>query len=375
VRVLLDVSAVPDQPVGAGVYTIALARGLGARHDLDLHLVARRRDDTRWAALAPSATVHAVAPDRRPTRLAWEQGRAAALADDVRADVWHGPHYTMPLRSSVPTVVTVHDLTFFDHPEWHERTKVVYFRRMIAAAARRASVLVCVSEYTAGRLRARLTPEHDVVVIPHGVDATHFSPTPASGDLDRLAAHGVSPPYIAFAGTIEPRKNVPALVRAFSRIAVDRPELRLVLAGRAGWGVDATNAAVTASGAAARIVRPGYLDTATIAALFRHAAVVAYPSFEEGFGLPALEALASGAPLVTTASSALGEVAGDTALLVPPGDDTALANALASVLDDRALADRLRAAGPARAMTFTWDRSIAAHVDAYGRAVAGALTR
>ena len=352
------------------MYTIALARGLGAHDDIELHVLARRTDEARWHELAPGAVVHARVPRRRPLRLLWEQSGAAAVARAVQPDVWHGPHYTLPLRVPVPTVVTVHDLTFFDHPEWHERAKVAFFRRMIAAAARRATVLVCVSEYTAARARALLAPA-EIVVVPHGVDHARFAPdgAEAARDLERLAAHGILPPYIAFAGTIEPRKDVPTLVRAFARLTAVRPELRLVLAGADGWGAAAARDAIMHSGVATRIVRPGYLDNATTAALFRRAEAVAYPSLEEGFGLPALEALACGTPLVTTNGSALPEVVGDAAVLVPPGDTDALAAGLRSVLDDPALAARLRAAGPARAALFTWERSVKGHVDAYRRAV------
>jgi glycosyltransferase involved in cell wall biosynthesis len=370
-RVVLDVSAVPTRPVGAGMYTIALAHGLSAHDGVELHLVTRRADSARWSAVAPAATVHAAAPTARPHRLAWEQLGSASISAQVRPDVWHGPHYTLPIRARVPTVVTVHDLTFFEHPEWHERTKVAYFRPMIAAAARRATVVVCVSAFTARRLRAHVQPQGDMVVVPHGVDHGRFTPAGAGSASDHalLARHGIEPPYIAFAGTIEPRKDVPTLVRAFARLAPERPELRLVLAGGDGWGAAAARNAVAASGVSTRILRPGYVDDAVFAALFRNAAAVAYPSLEEGFGLPALEALACGTPLVTTRGSALEEVVGDAALLVAPGDDVALADALRTILHDEELAARLRAAGPDRAATYTWERSVDAHVDAYRRAV------
>jgi glycosyltransferase involved in cell wall biosynthesis len=375
VRVLLDVSAVPARPVGAGVYTVALASGLAARTDVELHLLTRLEDEDRWLTLAPAAELHAAVPNRRPARLVWEQTRAAALAARVRPDVWHGPHYTMPLRADLPRVVTIHDLTFFDHPEWHERSKVFYFRRMIRASARDAAVLVCVSEYTAERLRALVAPSADVVVAHHGVDHARFTASgDAAADLDALEARGITPPFVAFVGTIEPRKNVAALVHAFARVSCDRPALRLVVAGSDGWGARAVREAISASGVATRIVRPGYLDNGTVPALFRRAEVVAYPSFEEGFGLPALEALACGAPVVTTAGSALGEVAGDAALLTPPDDPGALADAVASILDDPAVAARLRTAGPQRAAAFTWERCVEQHVAAYERAVTRART-
>ena len=376
VRVLLDVSAVPERPVGAGRYTVALAEGLAARADVELQLLSRRNDTARWAQSAPTAEVVGSAPARRPTRLLWEQACGASVAKRLRADLWHGPHYTMPLRIGVPSVVTIHDLTFFDHPEWHERSKVVFFRRMIRAAAKRAAVLVCVSEYTADRLRSLVHPRGEVVVAHHGVDHDRFvAKGDDRADLTALAAHGIQPPYIAFASTIEPRKNVPTLVRAFSRVAASRPDLRLVLAGADGWGAREARDAIVASGVATRVIRPGYLADETLPALFRQAAVVACPSFEEGFGLPALEGLACGAPVVTTTGSALAEVVEDAALKVPADDADAFSDAIASVLDDAAIEARLRAAGPVRAAQFTWSRCVEQHVDAYQRAAkAGVLT-
>ncbi len=201
-RLLLDVSAVPDRPVGAGVYTVQLVRGLADHEEVDLHLLARRGDVTRWADDAPKAAVHAEVPERRPARLVWEQVRAPALADRLRLDVWHGPHYTMPARLTVPAVVTVHDMTFFDHPEWHERSKVAFFTPMLRMSAHRARALIAVSEHTAQRLRARLDPPAPIVVAPHGVDLERFRPAPRgdAGDLARLRNLGIQPPYLAFAG-------------------------------------------------------------------------------------------------------------------------------------------------------------------------------
>ena len=231
-RLLLDVSAVPARPVGAGVYTIEVARRLTAAEGIDLTLLTRRTDGARWAEIAPGARTVAEVPDRRPERLVWEQRRAPQLARRIGVDLWHGPHYTMPLRLDAPAVVTVHDLTFFDHPEWHERTKVAYFRRMIRASVRRATGILAVSDHTARRLAAVLAPDRPVTVANHGVDHDRFT-VAADPDADRarLAHLGIAEPYVAFVGTIEPRKDVPALVTAFARLADARPALRLVVAG------------------------------------------------------------------------------------------------------------------------------------------------
>jgi glycosyltransferase involved in cell wall biosynthesis len=373
VRLLLDVSAVPSRPVGAGVYAVNLAREL-AGADVDVHLAARRSDAHRWRSLAPGATVHAVAPDRRPVRLAWEQMGAPALVREVRPDLWHGIHYTMPLRIDVPCVVTVHDLTFFDHPEWHERSKVAYFRPMLRSSVARAAALVAVSRHTASRLDAVLEPRVPVVVAAHGVDHSRFRPGPHDDarDLALLSGMGVRRPYVAFQGTIEPRKDLPTLIAAFAVVGRGRPDLRLVLAGRDGWGTTAVRHAVERSGVATQILRPGYTPDDAVPALYRQAEVVAYPSLEEGFGLPALEALACGAPLVSTLGSAIEEVVDDAALLVDPGDVAALSAALEALLRDAALADTFRLAGPRRAAAATWHRSALQHLEAYRLAMSGA---
>jgi glycosyltransferase involved in cell wall biosynthesis len=367
VRVLLDVSAVPDLVTGAGVYTVELARALGQRDDVDLVLLARRHDDARWHEVAPAADVQATVPAARPLRLAWEQVNGPRAARSLEVDVWHGPHYTMPVRVRVPAVVTVHDLTFYDHPEWHERAKVVYFRRAIAQSARRAAVVVCVSETTADRLAHHTGRTADVVVVHHGVDTERFTPHADRADDDaRLARLGVAPPYVAFVGTLEPRKNLPALVEGFARVAGDHPELRLVLAGRNGWGTDAIDAAVDRHGMGGRVVRTGYVPDDALPALLRRAEAVAYPSYEEGFGLPTLEALACGAPVLTTAEVAAAGLAGDAVATAAP-DPSGIADGLRRVLDP-AVAGRLRAAGPAVAARCSWPAAAGRHVEAYAAA-------
>jgi glycosyltransferase involved in cell wall biosynthesis len=212
-----------------------------------------------------------------------------------------------------------------------------------------------------------------VYVIPHGVDHQRFYPahqdangTPAdAADAALLERLGVRAPFVAFVGTIEPRKAVPFLVRAFDRMAGAYPELQLVLAGSDGWGVGDVTATIAAARHRHRIVRTGYVADETVPALLRGAAALAYPSEEEGFGLPALEALACAAPLVTTSGSAMEEVVGDAALLVAPGDVGALAGALDMLVrGDARLADR-RAHGIAIAAKHTWETCAEAHMAVY----------
>jgi glycosyltransferase involved in cell wall biosynthesis len=264
--------------------------------------------------------------------------------------------------------VTIHDCTFFDHPEWHVRSKAAFFRRAIRRAALRAAVLICVSQTTADRLHANCPVRAPVVVAPHGVDHARFSPSPPGSGADEatLQTLGVPAdrPLIVFVGTLEPRKGVAALVAAFDLLAATHPDVLLVLGGQPGWGMEATERALAVARHADRIVRTGYLPDAAVPALLRQASAVAYPALEEGFGLPALEALACGAPVVTTEGTAMAEFAGDAAVLVPPGDAGALADALHRALGEGRDIPRV-ARGLAVAAEHTWDASVARHLDAY----------
>jgi glycosyltransferase involved in cell wall biosynthesis len=369
--VSLDVSAVPARPGGAGYYTMALARGLAGRSDVGLTLLARRGDESRWHDLTGDAAVRGVVPASRPGRLLYEQVRLGSVLRSVEVDVHHGPHYTMPARSPVPCAVTIHDCTFFDHPEWHLRSKAAFFRRAIRRAARQAAVVICVSQVTEDRLHAVCDVRAPVVVAPHGVDHQRFTPHEPAEGADRavLGALGVpvDRPLIAFVGTLEPRKGVVPLVAAFDQVARAHPDAVLVLGGQIGWGMGETERALAAARHPERIVRTGYLPDEAVPALLRQAAAVAYPALQEGFGLPALEALACGAPLVTTEGTAMAEMAGAAALLVPPGDVNALATGIGTALQDGRATPR-HALGLAVAGERTWEASVALHLRAYALA-------
>lgn len=366
-RVLLDVSGVPAKPVGAGVYTIELARALVTRADLELVLLTRTNDRERWNQIAPDNEQLNKVPAARPLRLLWEAQFGAALARRAGIDIWHGPHYTLPRSLPCRSVVTVHDLTFFDEPETHERAKVVVFQRSIRRNARDATRVVCVSHHTANRLQA-LVPQHAPVdVAHHGIDHERFHPaTDATRvkDAESLARIGVRDRFVAFVGTLQPRKGLPALVAAFARVHREHPDLKLVLAGGDGWGLDALHTALRTHHIASSVLRPGYVDDATVAALYRNATVVAYPSLAEGFGLPALEAMACGSALVTTSGTAMDDFVADGALTVPPNDVDGLADAISDAMNP-ATAARLHVRGPQIAQRFTWSACADTHSTIY----------
>jgi len=378
----VDVSAIPVQPAGAGRYVVELVRSLGACGDVALTVACRKGDAARWRRLAPGSRVLETVWAPRTFRLAYEQwrlGPAVAGLTNPSIAVHHGPHYTFPHGlGHVGSAVTVHDLTFFDHPEWHETTKVPFFQRAIRRAASEADAILCVSETTADRLGALLSPRGAVFVAPHGVDHSRFRPAGEShamaSEEDAHLLDGVGlrrdVDYVLHLGTIEPRKGVADLVVAFDLIAGRHRGLELVLAGIDGWGSGEVNRAIAACRHSDRVRRLGYVEDDVVPALLRGARAVAYPSYEEGFGLPALEALACGAPLVTTSGTAMAEVAATAAWTVRAGDAGELAAAIEEVLAaGDAQLGRRRDDGLARAARFTWERAAATHVAAY-RAVA-----
>jgi glycosyltransferase involved in cell wall biosynthesis len=372
--VSIDASAVPAQAGGVGRYVAGLLGALDKRDDVSLAVVTASGDSGRWREAAPSAAIEAAAPRSVVARLAWEQASLPRVLSRIGPAVHHGTHYTFPRRAKVPMVVTIHDLTFIEHPEWHSRPKALFFGNAIKVAAERAQVLVCVSRTTADKLTARFKIAGHVIIAPHGVDTDRFRPDEDDEGSDAAALRllDVTVPYVLYLGTVEPRKDVPTLVRAFGRLSGMHPALSLVVAG-GGWPAEEKRLreAIARSDHPERIKRLGFVPDDAVPPLLRQAAAVVYPSIEEGFGLPALEALACGAPTITTRGSAMEEFAAGSALMFDPGDDATLAELIHQLVIGDPTFDARRSEGITRAATFTWEASAERHMAAY-RIAAGA---
>jgi len=336
-------------------------------------VVCQRADAERFGRIAPATTVvpGPATIAHRSARLAWEQTGLALVAQQVGADVIHSPHYTMPLRAGCPVVVTVHDATFFTEPEMHTPVKGTFFRSATRTALRRAARCIVPSKATRDEVVRVLDADPTKLdVAYHGVDTKVFH---SPSDVDKLHVHqrlGIGEqPYVAFLGMLEPRKNVPNLVRAWVAAVRERPDPpALVLAGGTGWD-DEVDAAVAAVPAGLRILRPGYLRFSDLPGYLGGSLIVAYPSHGEGFGLPVLEAMACGAAVLTTPRLSLPEVGGDAVAYTEP-DVGSISGNLANLIDDAPRRAELGRRGLARAAEFTWAASAEAHLVSYARAVA-----
>jgi glycosyltransferase involved in cell wall biosynthesis len=369
-RVLVDATAVAADRGALGRYVDGLIAALH-RADADLAVACQRADEERYSALAPKARVVAGPPviAHRSARLAWEQTGLPLIAQQVGADVIHAPYYSTPLRPGVPVVVTIHDVTYFAEPEVHNPVKATYIKSATRTAVRRAARLIVPSKATRDEMVRLLSADPTRIdVAYHGVDQAIFH-RPGDDERrrvsDRLGLHGH--PYIAFLGALEPRKNVPNLIRGWVQAVGDMNDVpALVLAGSGGWD-DEVDAALADVPHQLRVLRPGYLRWSSLPGFFGGALVVALPSRGEGFGLPVLEAMSCGSAVLTTHRSSLPEVGGDAVAYTEPDPDS-IATALSSLIADTERRRLLADAAAARAGEFTWTASAEAHLASYQRA-------
>ncbi|KAB8197621.1 glycosyltransferase [Nonomuraea phyllanthi] len=368
-RVLVDAAAVPADRGALTRYVDGLVAALH-RAGAEFVVVCQRTESEHYRRLAPSALVvpGPVAISNRAARLAWEQTGLPLLARQTGAEVIHAPYYSIPLGSGLPTVVTVHDATWFTEPDQHG-PRASFFRSATRTAVRHARRVIVPSKATRDELVRVLSADPTRIdVAYHGVDQAQFHP-PSEDEIRRAALrfglHGQS--YVAFLGALDPRKNVPNLIRGFAAAVkrLDEPPA-LVIGG--GVHEDDVDAACREVEATVRVVRPGYLRAPDLPGFLGGALVVAFPSRGEGFGLPVLEAMACGAPVLTTHNTSLPEVGGDAVAYTEPDADS-IATALGDLLGSPARRGQLREAGLARAREFTWDASAEAHLSSYQRAI------
>jgi glycosyltransferase involved in cell wall biosynthesis len=274
-------------------------------------------------------------------------------------DVFYSPDFVLPpVRRATRTLLTVHDLSFLHYPEAFVLALRRYLERVVPRSVARADLVLADSAHTRSDIVSLLGVPPDRVHVLYSGVTPGFRPGPGLGEGERLRArYGLGDRrYVLSVGTLQPRKNYVRLMRAFAKLKPDvEPETQLVIAGGRGWLYQDIFAEAERHGDRVRIL--GFVDEADLPALYRNAALFAFPSLYEGFGLPVLEAMACGVPVVCANGSSLPEVAGDAALLVDPFDVDGLAEAMARVLKDPGLRRQMVARGAAQAARFTWARA------------------
>jgi glycosyltransferase involved in cell wall biosynthesis len=291
------------------------------------------------------------------------------LMRQARLDVTHTPIFAGMIRPPRPYVLTVHDLIPLQTPNAITSSAAWYWQRVLPHSIARADTIITGSEFTRGEILERFAlPPERVVTIPHGVEP-RFTPVEYEEVLRRVRErHRLPPRYLLFVGIASPRKNIDRLVRAFGALTdEERGDAHLLLAGPAGWKNARLVEALATSPIPQRIRHLGVVADEDLPALYSMAAGVANLSGREGFGLPALEAMACGVPLVCANRTSFPEVVGDTALLVDPDDDREIVRALAALLGGGEEIEARRARGLLRARQFTWERAGAATLDVYRR--------
>ena len=346
-RIAFDVAPVRAHPAGVGIYVASLARELSALLGRRLVMIGRR-PEADLAVL--DAATNASDGFRGGHYHAWLQLHAPRAVRRRHADLVHFTNAAAPLLPGRPYVLTVHDLSVLRMPRSHPWARVATLPVSLLAM-RRARQLIVPSRATADELAGGLGVDRDrITVVHHAPSPPGRLPTQSPGDL--LARLGLRREgYLLATGTIEPRKNHLRLVEAFERLVAAGHDLRLVISGELGWYAEGLLRRIAASPVAERIVRTGYLPPGDLDSLIAASAAVCYVSLYEGYGLPVIEAMAVGAPVITSSVSSLPEVAGDAAVLVDPHDSAAIAAGIEEALGRR---DELIAAGRARAAQRSW---------------------
>jgi glycosyltransferase involved in cell wall biosynthesis len=357
-----------EVPGGIGTYVRAMLRRLPAAGVELEPVVAMHRAGT----LAQTGLPHArrLGVPRPLLYRRWTGGHGPTVGGP--ASVVHAPSLAFPPRDGRPLVVTVHDVIFLEYPDAFPPAGVAFHTAMLGRLSE-ADLVIVPSKTTADALNALDRPPSEVRVIPMGTD---LEPPPAEERQKILERLRIEKPYVLWMGTLEPRKNPEGVVRGFVHAiesgVPDAESLNLYLVGPPGWWSGDVRDLIETKGLADRVRRIDAQPVPVRAALYAEASAFVFPSIAEGFGLPVIEAMACGAPVITSNRSSLPEIAGSAAELCDPTDFVSIGNAIGKVLRDPELAADLRRLGSRRAKEFSWDRTAQATAASYKEVLAGA---
>ncbi len=380
---------IQDATIALGAYLLSGIRGYrqAGIHNYIKTLLAHLPDAAAQASLDLIALISPTALDEVPSefphvvataqslespraRIREEQLRLPAQLRQLRAALYHGMAFAAPLSAPCKTVVTVHDLSFITQPHTHKRFNRMYLSQITRLSCRRATRIIAVSQHTRDDVSRffGIAPER-IDVIAHGVDGARFAPLSPDEIAVFRTQKNIAERAVFYLGSVEPRKNLITLIEAFTRVCQTDTHARLYVGGGLAWKYEAILTRAHQLGIGNRVTFLDAVAPEELPLWFAACDVFVYPSLYEGFGMPVLEAMACGAPIVSSNVTSLPEVVGDAGILVSPTDVDALADAIARVLTDDGLRAELRSRSLQRAAQFTWQRAAQQTVETYIRAL------
>ncbi len=373
-KIAIDLTQIPVNKTGIGIYALNLVREMCLLNQVDgkfNFFFFVQNDDEEFIRLIKNFDKCTLIPVKSSIfrklipRLFFEQILLPRKCRKLKIDLIYSSHYTIPYFTRIKRVVAFHDMTFYLFPELHQKIKLIYFKTLLPLSTRKSSGIITISESTKNDMikRFKHINTNKITVIHLGVDFFKEKEKDLDSPCEKfLERYGLTAgEYFLFVGTLEPRKNIISIIKAFHHVRQTdetyKKRYKLVIVGRKGWFYDEIFETVKKLLMEDAVIFTGYVSEEEKQALLLKAFLFVYPSFYEGFGIPILEAMASGVPVITGNVSALPEVAGDAAILVNPLQWQEISTAMAKLLSDQRLYEKLSQKSLTQAKKFTWEKT------------------
>ncbi|MFZ0544294.1 MAG: glycosyltransferase family 1 protein [Candidatus Promineifilaceae bacterium] len=352
----VDATPLLGERSGVGNYTARLlAAQLEREPEREYLLYSNRPLENLEPGLERAKEIQGYLPQ---SRWLWLQVVLPRIIRKTRPDICHFTNALAPLWLNTPYVLSIYDATLFLYSRYHPRSRLLAIRLMLPLAARRASAVITISESARKDLLRILKIPSEKIHVVYGAAPKHFARVTNTAEQARIRQkYSLPDEYLLYVGTLEPRKNLSRLVRAFHRLKKQGKPHKLVLVGPWGWSMNGFRQQIEQLGLTDSVQMLGYIPDEDLPGVYSLATVFAFPSLYEGFGLPPLEAMACGTPVLSSKNSSLAEICGDAAYLVDPLDEESLVEGLQCVLEDKALREKLGECGQQRASEFSWERA------------------